>query len=207
MTSGQGTVRGVLDWAVAARPLPGETASGDRHLVVSRHEGALIVVVDALGHGTDAAQTASRAIDVLAQRANEPFPVMLEQCDRALAGSRGVVLSAAIIDGRRGVMWWAGVGNVSGLVLQAGNAEWQTRARLLAPGGIVGGGLPSLRPATVPLAARDVLVLATDGVRGEFADRFPRSESPLNLAEQVITSFAKDNDDALVLVAQFRGQG
>jgi hypothetical protein len=70
-------------------------------------------------------------------------------------------------------------------------------------GGVVGYLLPSLRTATVQLERDDVLVLATDGVRPVFGD-WP-GEPPQDVAARILDEQGRGTDDALVLVARYRG--
>ena len=45
----------VVDYGVATRPFPGELECGDLHAVIPRRRGAIVAVVDGLGHGYEAA--------------------------------------------------------------------------------------------------------------------------------------------------------
>ena len=47
-----------IEWAVATQPLPGPSVSGDLHLVEPFAHGALVAVVDGLGHGDEATAAA-----------------------------------------------------------------------------------------------------------------------------------------------------
>jgi phosphoserine phosphatase RsbX len=59
----------------------------------------------------------------------------------------------------------------------------------------------------VRLRRDDVLVLATDGVRPVFGE-WPRpSEPPEDVAARILAAQGRDSDDALVLVARYRGAG
>ena len=202
VSGARGTLRGVVEWAAAGRPLPGERASGDHHLVVSTPDGAFLAVIDGLGHGEEAAKVAAAAVEVLERAAHEPLPVMLDLCDRALAGSRGVVLSAAVVDARRRTLGWLGIGDVAGVLLSRSGAAWRPRARLVNRCGIVGNQAPSPLPTSQAIAAGDVLVFATDGIRGDFSDQLPGVASAQGLAEHILTHHAKQTDDALVLAAR-----
>jgi hypothetical protein len=53
----------------------------------------------------------------------------------------------------------------------------------------------------------DTLVLATDGVRGGFADEIQAFGEPRELATSILKRYAKGTDDALVLVARYRARG
>lgn len=193
-----------VEWGVAGCPFPGEEASGDRCTVVPRQDGMLLAVIDALGHGVAAESTARRVAAVLEQHAEDPLPLLLERCHRALMGDRGAVMGAAVIEGARRRMTWAGVGNVTGLLFPSRMAG--TRERLIAPPGIVGGQLPRLKTAVVPLAAGDMVILATDGLREGFAEGvLPSQEDPRRMAERLIADHATRADDALVLIVRYLG--
>ena len=50
--------KSVIEWGVAEEPLPGQKHSGDRCIVKNGSDGALLAVVDGIGHGEDAAHSA-----------------------------------------------------------------------------------------------------------------------------------------------------
>jgi serine/threonine protein phosphatase PrpC len=193
-----------LQWGVAAAPLPGQTESGDRFLVEPFPSGALVAVVDALGHGHRAARIAAQTIDTLKRHAQDGVAALVRRCDDMLRDHCGATISLASFDWPSQQMTWLGVGNVMGvLVPHAFLADAQAR-RLLVRGGVVGGDLPDLHPTAVGLASGDTLILATDGVHERFADALPADLAPQPLAEHIFARHAKSTDDALVLVARFR---
>lgn len=194
----------VIDHGVATLTLPGQTESGDRHVVAAGGHGVLVAVVDGLGHGAEAAGAARDAVRVLERHAGESPRALLERCHEALQGTRGVVLSLACFDGPGHSMTWLGVGNVEGVLLRGGSPA---RATLVTRGGIVGWQLPPLRPQVVAVAPGDTLLFATDGIRSGFAQRLPADASPQQLADHVLAHHATGNDDALVLVARYLGGG
>ena len=195
----------LLHWGVATLALAGQRESGDLHLVKSVDGGALVAVVDGLGHGEDAAFASKTAVGTLERYGHEPPLSVLQRCHEALIGTRGVVLSLARFDSTRGMMTWLGVGNVEGLLQHADWSERSARATLVTRGGIVGGDLPAVQAAVVPVAPGDTLVFATDGVRHEFPAEISISEPPQRLADQILARFGKGTDDALVLVARYLG--
>src|SRR5438046_1526422 len=105
-----------LDWGVAGRALAGQLESGDRHLVQPFPGGTLVGVVDALGHGEDAAAAAKIAIATLEEHAHEPVVSLVQHCHTALRRTRGVVMTLVSIESRTGSLTWVGVGNVEGLL-------------------------------------------------------------------------------------------
>jgi phosphoserine phosphatase RsbX len=196
----------VIDWGVAALTSPGERQSGDLHLVKGVPGGTLVAVVDGLGHGAEAAAAARTAVTTLEEHAAESVIALLQRCHVALKGSRGVVMSLAFLDQRARSLTWAGVGNVEGVVLRGdGRTAARERIGLVARGGIVGSELPLVRPQEVGLVAGDLLFFATDGIREGFHEGFPADASPQHLADHILANHGKGTDDALVLVARYRG--
>jgi hypothetical protein len=194
-----------FDWGVASRALPGQRDSGDLWLVKPADEGVLVAVVDALGHGTEAASAARIAISALERYSNDPLPLLLQRCHTALVGTRGVVLSLAQFNPARATMTWLGVGNVEGVLLAADPGARPSRTSLVTRAGIVGAEVTHLQPWVVPLSAGDTLLFATDGIRSGFWEDASGPEPPQALAERILSRFAKDTDDALVLAVRYRG--
>jgi serine/threonine protein phosphatase PrpC len=196
-----------IEWGVAALTLPGEKESGDSHLVKAVTRGVLVAVVDGLGHGSEAASAAQAAVAALDRHAEEsPLP-LLERCHRALQGTRGAVMSLASFDTAGGSMTWAGVGNVDGRLLYAdGSGRFAgVRGSLVTRGGIVGSELPRVQAQTLPVSAGDTLIFATDGIKEGFAEELSADVTPQQLADQILARYGKSTDDALVLVARYRG--
>jgi serine phosphatase RsbU (regulator of sigma subunit) len=196
----------LIDWGVASSALPGQAQSGDLHLVKPVSTGVLLAVVDGLGHGAEAATAAHTAVHTLDEHASESVLALLERCHWALKGSRGVVMSVAFANRHQNALTWAGVGNVECLLFHTdAPLAGPTRASLVTRGGIVGSELPQVRAQVLPLAAGDVLIFATDGIREGFSEGLHLDAPPQQLAEHILSQHGKGTDDALVLVAQYRG--
>jgi hypothetical protein len=75
----------------------------------------------------------------------------------------------------------------------------------LLRGGLVGYQLPALAASVVPVAAGDLLILATDGIHPAFEDGINLNETPRQIADNILSRHLKGNDDALVLVARYLG--
>ena len=192
-----------MEWGVAARMSAGESESGDRHLVKAVGSQVLVAVVDGLGRGPEAAAVARAAIETLEGNGESTLPGLLSACHRALAGTRGAVVSLALVDPAVGALTWAGVGNVAGVLLQRGPAG---HARGLAMrGGIVGGEMPRVEPETLALSGDDTLIFATDGIKGGFADELPLNDDPKRQAAAILERYGRPDDDALVVVVHFAG--
>ena len=191
----------VAEWGVAGSALPGQSESGDRHVVCSFPDGILVAVLDGLGHGGEAAAAAMKGIRVLEDSAPEPIIALVQRCHQELRNTRGVVMSIASFSISYGLMTWMGVGNVQGLLRRSQNSQEQ----LLLRAGVVGVQLPPLQAAVLPLVPGDTLIFATDGVRSNFAEAPVYIDSPQKAADNIVSRFGKGDDDALVLVAKFLG--
>jgi serine phosphatase RsbU (regulator of sigma subunit) len=165
----------------------------------------LLAVVDGLGHGEAAAAAAERAAATLAATCGLTLPALILRCHEVLRRTRGVVLGVATVDPAEQSLTWIGIGNVQGAVIRSQSTA-QHLESLLVRGGVVGLLLPTLQPSVKPLALGDLLVLATDGIRPDFAVRPHRGRSSQRIAEQVLAEYGKKTDDALVLVARYRGR-
>jgi serine/threonine protein phosphatase PrpC len=177
-----------VDWGVASLPLNGQSESGDRHVVHFFPGGVLLAVIDGLGHGDEAAAAANAAEFILQAQPQAPVISLVQHCHESLRSTRGVVMSVASFDISRGLMTWLGVGNVRGVLRRSPSSS----------------NLP-LQVSVVPVAYGDTLFLATDGIRGEFAQDRMLSELSQRTAEVILSRYAKGNDDALVLVARVVG--
>jgi serine phosphatase RsbU (regulator of sigma subunit) len=197
----------LVDWGVATYTVPGQTLSGDRHVVCPYPNGVLIAAVDGVGHGQEAAAAAEQAATILTERIQESDSViaLFKECHAQLSETRGVVMSLAMINAQDGAMTWMGVGNVECMVVRASSSAGPRIEPLLLRGGVVGSQLPSLYASIVPIQPGDTLILATDGVRNDFAHGLNVLDEPQQIAERVLTQHRKGSDDALVLVARYRG--
>jgi serine phosphatase RsbU (regulator of sigma subunit) len=205
MTSSASPGGAVIEWAAVGRGL--EAQSGDLHVVAAFPHGALVALIDGLGHGPEAAAAAEAAAAVLEVHASAPVLDLLQQCHAALRKTRGAVMSLASFDARSSRMTWAGVGNVDAALLRSSAGRWNGNAAIALRGGVVGFQLPPLRADTLIVAPGDMLVMATDGIRSGFTEGLPMNEAPREMAQGILDRFAKASDDAHVVVARYLGTG
>jgi negative regulator of sigma-B (phosphoserine phosphatase) len=191
-----------LAWGVASKPRAGERESGDRCVVIEQANGALLAVADGLGHGAEAAVAAELAVRTVERAAAEPLIEIVKKCHQALLRTRGVALSLARWDSRDRVLTWIGIGNVEGLLLHPNGQGSPPSHGLILRGGVVGGRLPALLASPVAVEGKGLLVLATDGIAGAFDKGIDLSDQPEPLARRILARHARDNDDALALVAR-----
>jgi negative regulator of sigma-B (phosphoserine phosphatase) len=200
------TVRApMVEYGVAKFVLPGQGESGDQHLVCCRRNGILIAAIDGLGHGEEAASVARSAAAVLKNSTDEPIISVVERCHEKLRGTRGAVLSIAIVDPEYRMMTWLGVGNVQGVLMRSDAKKGNAQEPLLLRAGVVGSQLPALQATVLPIERGDTLFFATDGVRSDFSLSLSARENPQRAADRILAKYHSGTDDALVLVARLAG--
>jgi negative regulator of sigma-B (phosphoserine phosphatase) len=192
-----------LEWSTAAATMPGETVSGDRHWAGPVANGMIFAVIDGLGHGRAAAAASKIAVAMLQQYASEPLIELLHRCHESLRATRGVAMSLAKVNIEDSVLTWIGVGNVEGALLHR-EPEFPCD-KLLLRSGVVGSHLPVLRAEELPIRPGDILTMVTDGVITEHPMRLAMDAKIESVADGILASARKGNDDALVLVARYRG--
>jgi serine phosphatase RsbU (regulator of sigma subunit) len=201
-------VKGVsfLDCGLAARAFEGEASSGDAYVLCPSRAGALLAVVDGLGHGEEAASAAQRASTVISEHPDDSVLSLVRRCHQALVGTRGVAMSVASFDARDDTISWLAVGNVEAVLLRSEAGAAPPREQIVMRGGVVGARLPLLRASIMTVVSGDVLIIATDGIRPGFAERLDVTQPSQQLADQILAGYGRSDDDALVLVARYLSQ-
>jgi negative regulator of sigma-B (phosphoserine phosphatase) len=199
----------LIDIGIAHRALAGERESGDAYAVAPFDGGALVAVIDGLGHGHEAAEAAQLARAALQAEPDTDVVTLIGRCHAALRHTRGAVMTLVRIQIPGPTMTWVAVGNVEGRLVRGGSLDQRASLpdeAVLLMGGVVGYQLPTLKPATLTLHPGDTLMLATDGLRADALD--PLSEQSTGAQEQadtLLVTHARDTDDALVLIARYLG--
>jgi phosphoserine phosphatase RsbX len=195
-----------IDFGVAARALPGQSTSGDLHAVIPCPRAAIVAVADGLGHDYEAAIAAEVAINTLTASADLPLLDAVRCCHEALISTRGIAISIACLQWSDETLTWLSIGNVAALLLRADDSGSIQRAHVLMRNGVVGHRLPPLRSTTHPIRRRDLLIVATDGVREGFEKGVRFAAPPQEIADHIFARYGKISDGALVLVADGTGR-
>ncbi|HKY63094.1 MAG TPA: SpoIIE family protein phosphatase [bacterium] len=193
-----------LEWACSTEVLSGEVECGDHCVVVPRDGGALLAVIDGIGHGREAAAAAQLAAELLKSRPADSVMSLMHMVHEKLRLTRGVVMTLASLDFRDNTLTWIGVGNVVGSLHYANDDGHLRSESVMLRGGMVGVQLPQLKAEVLPLRRGDLLIFATDGVYPGVPNGVP--ESPVReVCERTLKEFYKGHDDALVLTARYLG--
>ncbi len=192
----------LIEFGLVGMPLKGGDVSGDSYIIKPFKNGILMAVMDGLGHGYEAAQASNAAIATLKNHAGEPIIPLVTRCHEALKGTRGVVMSIASFNSTNNIMTWLGVGNVEVILLREEGNKLSKKSPLLR-GGVLGYQMPPLRENALPVMRGDMLIFVTDGIRSGFESGIRICDTPQQIADDIMTRFARGTDDALVLVVRY----
>ena len=192
------------EYAVASRPLAGESQSGDAALVDADSDRILVAVVDGLGHGEEAAHAAHVATATLRAQADKPLASLFQHCHEALLPTRGAAMTLATLEASSASLTWSGVGNVEG-VLVTGHGPASRKYHLTNRGGVVGYRMPAVLASVLTIHPGDLLILATDGIDESFAGDSIPAGTPERVVRTILERHGKATDDALVLALRWLG--
>ena len=194
-----------ISWGVAEAAMVEGTRSGDSHVVKPTTEGVLAAVIDGIGHGNEAAEAARIAGETLTASPHEDTVSLVWRCHEALKQTRGVVMTLVSVS-PGGALTWVGVGNIEGVIFRCDASGRMRSHHVILRGGVVGHRMPPLQAESMTMLPHDTLVLATDGIRPEFADELAPDEEPQAIADRILAQYRKGTDDALVLVVRRLGE-
>jgi anti-sigma regulatory factor (Ser/Thr protein kinase) len=188
---------GRTEVAGVGAPVAGEQVSGDAWAVDSHSNRTMIMVVDGLGHGPDAAAAAAAAVASFASSGGRALAERLQLLHEALRSTRGAAAAIAEIDEVQMELSYSGIGNIAGRILSDGRVQ-----SLVSMNGTAGGTSRSLREFRYPFPPGSLLIMHSDGIasRWDF-DRYPGalSKDTAVIAALVFRDHLRRRDDATVV--------
>lgn len=193
-----------LDCGAATKAHPLMTVNGDAFVLKQWSEGALVGVIDGLGHGQFAHRAAQAAWQYVESHFDQPLDMLFRGVGRACQATRGVVMALARFDVRPPLavaqFTFASLGNIEARL--CGSSQ---PANFMVRRGVIG--LHAPRPVITEhhWEPGNVLILHSDGVathwRWENFAHLARASATV-IARQLLRTLARDNDDATVVVVK-----
>jgi hypothetical protein len=189
----------LLRWGAVGTSAPGETVSGDQWAIAHDASTVSVFMVDGLGHGPKAHEAAMQAGKVFTDYGNESPGSLLRRMHEALRSSRGAAVAIAQSDIASGVVTYAGVGNVNGIIVRLDGRS----QGLLSNNGTVGADRISVKEFTYDWQPGDTFVMHTDGLKTRWSikDRPGlAARHPAIVAALLHRDYLRGRDDATVTV-------
>lgn len=189
-----------LDVGALRLPYPGEEICGDSWARTRVDQRDLLLVSDGLGHGLKANEASEEAVRTFLGSAHLSPTDMLATLHTALRSTRGAVAAVAEIDHARGSFQFAGVGNISGMLLAPGKTHG-----LISHNGTLGQDSHRIQAFSYPWTDDTIMIMHTDGLSQRWnLERYPGLERKpaILIAGVLYRDLDRGRDDVAVVVAR-----
>ena len=185
-------------------PVSGEQACGDAWAMKVDGDSTFFMLADGLGHGPYAAEAANQAVAIFAEQSPRHPAELLQLIHAGLRGTRGAAVVAAEVAPRKGIIRYAGLGNITGLML-----DGKTSRNLVSHNGTAGVEARKIQEFSYPWTENGLLVLHSDGVATRWLlDEYPglAQKPPALIAGVLFRDHQRLRDDSTVVVAKADGR-
>jgi hypothetical protein len=162
-----------------------------------------IFLADGLGHGLPAHEAATAATRVFTASHELPPGRLVEDVHAALRPTRGAAVGSLAVDLERRTATFAGLGNISSVVLHSSGA----RQGMVSRNGIAGHMAAKVQEFYYPVPPGAIVVMFSDGLGTHWDLRaYPglQQRSASVIAAVLYRDFSRRNDDVTVVVARER---
>ncbi|MEG5264498.1 ATP-binding protein [Pseudomonas sp. JDS28PS106] len=187
-----------LRFGVSQHSLLNDPACGDVWSLVVQNSQISALIVDGLGHGTEAEQAARAGEAAFASAPFDPGTSVMEHLHQAMRGTRGGAAAVAQFDSHRNALRFVGIGNIGATVI--GNDKSHG---LASHAGIVGLQYRKVQAFEHQNACGNLLVMYSDGLQSRWNLRdYPglAYRHPAIIAALLHRDFCRGRDDVTVLV-------
>ena len=187
------------EFHIVRKPYQNGIYCGDAGLVKEDGASLFLAVIDGLGHGKEAHDSAQCCIRFLEAHHRNELIWLTEELHRHIRGFRGVVAALCRIDTRKKELSCVSVGDIT--VRRLSNEPF----RIFSRSGILGYQARSFKQETRRLAVGDILLVHTDGVSSHFN---PKDLDGLlhgdarRIADTIMARYEKPHDDSLCIVVR-----
>jgi anti-sigma regulatory factor (Ser/Thr protein kinase) len=180
-------------------PRAGEQIPGDGWASATDRDGCSILVADGLGHGPQAAEASAAATESFLRHPDSSPADQIAAAHLALRSTRGAAVAVTRIEPDRDRLTFAGIGNISGVVVDDGN-----RHDLVSLNGIVGHSVRQIRTFEYSWPERGVLIMHSDGLTSHWSmNQYPGlgTADPALIAAVLCRDHRRTYDDVTVVAA------
>lgn len=184
----------------AGRPVTGEEVSGDSWSMREEEAASVFVVADGLGHGIQAAQASCEAISAFETGSDSKPTFLLQRVHRALRGTRGAAVAIARIDRRERRIHYAGIGNISGVIVSSGKNQ-----HMISHNGTAGYEAAHFQEFVYAFPESATLIMHSDGLATSWSlENYPglQTHHPSVIGGVLYRDSTRMRDDVCVVVAK-----
>jgi anti-sigma regulatory factor (Ser/Thr protein kinase) len=137
----------------------GEDVCGDAWALVQGRGRLVVLVVDGLGHGFEAAAAARAAIETVQAKAHLDATNLMDAVHAALRPTRGAAAALALLQPQSELCTFCGVGNIAASIRGAG-----TSRSMVSHNGILGHQVRRMQEFQYPFPKGSMLLMHSDGM-------------------------------------------
>lgn len=189
-----------LQIAGLAVPYPGERVCGDAWTYRQDGDRTVLMLVDGLGHGWQAAEAAQEAVSTFRKCGDRPPREILERLHDSLKKTRGAAAGIAEIRSSEKTITYAGVGNTVAVVLGT-----RVSRTFVSHNGTLGLAAPRIQEFRADWPEGGILVMHSDGLQSKwdlssYSGLLARHSAVI--AGALFRDFRRQRDDASVVVVK-----
>jgi anti-sigma regulatory factor (Ser/Thr protein kinase) len=186
-----------------AIPVAGERLCGDAVCCFQQPGKTVVLNVDGLGHGPEAAAAAQEAVRIFEVNSMRSPGEILIRVHEALKKTRGAAAAIAEISPLPGTLVYAGVGNISGVVLSKAVGR-----NMVSHNGTLGHIMPRVQEFKVDWPRDGILIMHSDGLQTRWdLSTYPGllARKPALIGGILFRDFHRLRDDGSVAVVKGGG--
>ncbi len=189
-----------IRFGIFSRSKYGEKYNGDNYFLQRFEDKTIAAVIDGLGHGQHASEASTEARLYLVENYKKPLDVIINGLHARLKNTRGVVISIALIDNKKGELEYVGIGNVLTRVFNS-----PTPINPVKFSGSLGYILRNFKIFHYPWIKGNIIIMTSDGIsEGYYTNKDPNflKRHPILIANTILKEYGNIHDDATVLVGK-----
>ena len=187
-----------LEFSIVSRPRLGEDVSGDAYLIKRFSSSLIFGVIDVLGHGREAHDVALKILKILEDNYSEPLNKIIDVCHKELKHTRGAAMALCRVDFKEKRLEHVGIGNVETRIYGTTKP-----IRPFFFNGTLGMAMENYRVIEYPYTEGMTIIMFSDGISGRFdISQQMLSKTPQEIAKFIFDNYARNTDDATVLVGR-----
>lgn len=191
-----------IEVAILQRSKDGGEFCGDAYTVVQTDEYVVCAVIDGLGSGEWASESAQAALHIVEEAHDLPVKSIVERCNQALASTRGAVLTVIKLVFENRQISYSNFGNI-GFTMFNPNG---TIVQPLPTRGYLCGRRELIKESHYQYDAGTIFILYSDGVASPPPKRNLLNIMSLKGNEEAIFDKARyvENDDVTLLIGKLK---